>query len=293
MKIGIRICALRCIGVFLCFWLAHAAFGQDSGAIKKRFTNEDVIGMTKLGLTDDVIIAKIRAMSAAGDGIRFDTGVDGLKALKSNGVPDSVIKAMINPSAPGPTVVAATSATPMTVDPNLPPPEVGVYWKDRANFVLLQGQALTNTKAGGKAGSLFTNGMRNQHWDATIEGQTSKNVVRERHPSFYFYVPDGSDAGDYVLIKLNKKSDHREFQVGSFGGITGGKSGVKKDKELGFKSDHVGIRMYRVTLEEDLKPGEYAFFMGTGQGATMSGARGGNRSGGNATGRIYDLSVIE
>jgi hypothetical protein len=135
--------------------------------------------------------------------------------------------------------------------------------------------------------------MRNQHWDATIEGATSKNAVRERHPSFYFYVPDGSDAGDYVLIKLNKKSDHREFQVGSFGGITGGKSGVKKDKELGFKADHVGIRMYKVTLESDLRPGEYAFFMGTGTGATMSGARGGNRSGGNASGRIYDFSILE
>jgi hypothetical protein len=293
MKLGTRIHTARIIGVVLSLVVACAAFGQDSGVIKKRFTNEDVISMAKLGLTDDVIIAKIRAMSAAGDAISFDTGVEGLKNLKANGVPDSVIKAMINPSAAGPTVVAATSTTPMTVDPNLPPPEVGVYWKDRANFVLLQGQALTNTKAGGKAGSLFTNGMRNQHWDATIAGPTSKNVVRERHPSFYLYVPDGSDAGDYVLIKLNKKSDHREFQVGSFGRITGGKSGVKKDKELEFKADHVGIRMYKVTLESDLKPGEYAFFMGTGQGATMSGARGGNRSGGNAAGRIYDFSIME
>jgi hypothetical protein len=293
MKFGTRIRMVWCIALVCGLALACAVSGQDNGAIKKRFTNEDVISMAKLGLTDDVIIAKIRAMSAAGDAISFDTGVEGLKALKANGVPDSVIKVMINPTAIGPTVVAASSTTPMTVDPNLPPPEVGVYWKDRANFVLLQGQALTNTKAGGKAGSLFTNGMRNQHWDATIEGPTSKNAVRERHPSFYFYVPDGSDAGDYVLIKLNKKSDHREFQVGSFGGITGGKSGVKKDKELGFKADHVGIRMYKVTLESDLKPGEYAFFMGTGTGATMSGARGGNRSGGNATGRIYDFSIVE
>jgi hypothetical protein len=280
------------VGLVLCFGLACTVFGQDSGAAHKRFTNEDVISMVKLGLTDDVIIAKIRAMSAAGaDSISFDTGVEGLKTLKASSVPDSVIKVMINPSPATATVVAAS--TPMTIDPNLPPPEVGVYWKDRANFVLLQGQALTNTKAGGKAGSFFTNGMRNQHWDATIEGPNSKNVVRERHPMFYFYVPDGADAGDYVLIKLNKKSDHREFQVGSFGGITGGKSGVKKDKELAFKADHVGIRMYKVTLETDLKPGEYAFFMGTGQGATMAGARGGNRSGGNATGRIYDFSIME
>ncbi len=284
---------LRFAGLLLCLGLAIGVRGQDSGTMKKRFTNEDVISMVKLGLTEEVIVAKIRAMSAAGDAISFDTGVEGLKNLKANGVPDGVIKQMINPASAGPVVIATSSSTPMTVDPNLPPPEVGVYWKDRANFVLLQGQALTNTKAGGKAGSFFTNGMRNQHWDATLAGPASKNVVRERHPMFYLYVPDGSDAADYVLIKLNKKSDHREFQVGSFGGITGGKSGVKKDKELGFKAEHVGIRMYKVMLEEDLKPGEYAFFMGTGQGATMAGARGGNRSGGNASGRIYDFSIAE
>jgi len=68
---------------------------------------------------------------------------------------------------------------------------------------------------------------------------------------------------------------------------------VKKDKEVGFKTDHVGIRTYKVTLDADLKPGEYAFFMGSGQSATMSGARGGNRSGGIAAGRIYDFSVLE
>jgi len=292
MKFG-TIYVVRLIGLVVCLAVACAVFGQESGAIKKRFTNEDVIGMTKLGLTDDVIIAKIRAMSAAGDAISFDTGVDGLKALKADGVSDAVIKAMINPAAAGPTVVAGASSTAMTLDPNLPPPEIGIYWKDRANFVLIHGQALSNAKAGGKAGSLFTNGMRNQHWDATIDGPTSKNVVRERHPSFYFYVPEGADAADYVLIKLNKKGNRREFQVGSFGGITGGKSGVKNDKKVEFKAEHVGIRTYKVALNEELKPGEYAFFMGTGESNTMAGAHGGNRSGGFATGRIYDFTVQE
>jgi hypothetical protein len=96
-----------------------------------------------------------------------------------------------------------------------------------------------------------------------------------------------------VLIKLNKKGDRREFQVGSFGGITGGKAGVQRDKEIPFKADHVGIRIYRITLNDDLKPGQYAFFMGTGQAATMSGAMGGNRSGGVASGRIFDFGIPE
>jgi hypothetical protein len=199
---------------------------------------------------------------------------------------------MINPAPPPATIVAGTS--PISVDPNLPPPEVGVYWRNEGKFVLVQGQAVTNTKTGGKAGSLFTNGLRNQHWDATVEGHTSRNVVRDRQPIFYLYVPDGDDSSDYVLIKLNKKSDHREFQIGSFGGITGGKSGVQKDKEVPFHAEHVGIRMYKISLlDEALKPGEYAFFMGTGQSNTMAGAHGGNRSGGSASGRIWDFTIPE
>jgi hypothetical protein len=117
--------------------------------------------------------------------------------------------------------------------------------------------------------------------------------VREHRPSFYLYVPEGGDASDYLIIKLNKKGDRREFQVGSFGGITGGKSGVQRDKEVPFKSEHVGIRTYKINLDAEFRPGEYAFFMGTGQSATMSAARGGNRSGGVASGRIYDFTIPE
>jgi hypothetical protein len=279
-------------GVLVILLLAHPAWTQDSPGLAKRFTNQDVINMVQLGISDDVVIAKIRTLSAAGpDSVSFDTSTAGLKALKAANVSDSVIKVMINPAPPSTALI--TASTPMTADPNLPPPEVGVFWKNGVNFVLIQGQAMTNMKAGGKAGSFFTDGLRNQHWDAYVEGPTSKNIVREHRPSFYLYVPEGGDASDYLIIKLNKKGDRREFQVGSFGGITGGKSGVQRDKEVPFKSEHVGIRTYKINLDAEFRPGEYAFFMGTGQSATMSAARGGNRSGGVASGRIYDFTIPE
>jgi len=278
----------------LCFCLLapSPAPAQQDTSFQKRFTNQDIIDMAKLGLSDDVIIAKIRAATASDpDSVRMDTSIAALKSLKAANVPDSVIKIMINP-APAPAAVVA-GASPMTMDPNLPPPEVGVYWKDQGKFVFVEGRAVTNTKAGGKAGSFFTNGLRNQHWDATIEGPTSRNLVRDHHPTFYLYVNEGTDSSDYVLLRLNKKSDHREFQIGSFGGITGGKSGIKQDKEVAISSEHVGIRMYKLIVDGDLKAGEYGFFMGTGQGNTMAGAKGGNRSGGAASGRIYDFSILE
>jgi hypothetical protein len=275
----------------VCLLVLSSSPAQQDSSFQKRFTNQDIIDMAKLGLSDEVIIAKIRAATAANpDSVKLDTSIEALGSLKAANVPDSVIKVMINPT-PAPAAVVA-GASPMTMDPNLPPPEVGVYWKDGGKFILVEGRAVTNTKAGGKAGSFFTNGLRNQHWDATIEGPTSRNVVRDHHPTFYLYVNEGTDSSDYTLIRLNKKSDHREFQIGSFGGITGGKSGVKQDKEVGVSSEHVGIRMYKLTVG-DLKAGEYGFFMGTGQGNTMAGARGGNRSGGSASGRIYDFSILE
>jgi hypothetical protein len=181
----------------------------------------------------------------------------------------------------------------MTLDPNFPPPEVGVYWKDGPTFVFIEGAAIARTKAGGRAASFATDGIRGQHWDAVLEGPASKNHVKDRRPIFYLYVPDGSSAADYALIKLQKKGDRREFQVGSFGGIGGGKSGVKKDKEVSCSSEHVGIRMYKITLNEDLKPGEYAFFMGTGSQSNMSSGRVSSSSGGAASGRVYDFNIPE
>src|SRR5580692_7426625 len=268
--------------------LVSATWSQPLG---KRITNKDVIDMAGLGVSDDVIITKIRSASAGGT-LQFDTSVDALKELKIAKVSDEVIKVMINPATPAAPVIVA--ATPISNDPNLPPPEVGVYWKNANAFVLIEGQAISQAKVGGKAGSMFTYGLRNEHWDAYLNGPKSKNVIQDRLPVFYIYVPDGASASDFVLISLEKKGDRREFQIGSFGGITGGKSGVKRDKEVAFTAEHAGIRTYKIKLDAAMKPGEYAFFMGTGQQATMAGgSTGGARSGGAAAGRVYDFRIPE
>jgi hypothetical protein len=79
--------------------------------------------MVQLELSDDVIIAKIRAAAAKGaDAVSFDTSADGLRTLKAANVPDSVIKAMINPTPATSVVIAGAGA--ISTDPNLPPPKL-------------------------------------------------------------------------------------------------------------------------------------------------------------------------
>jgi hypothetical protein len=278
----------RSTTLFATLFLLLATTGW-SQQLSKRLTNKDVIDMTSLGLSDDIIVSKIRSANAGGT-LQFDTSVDGLKQLKTAKVSDEVIKVMINPAPAAAQVVVA--ATPISNDPTLPPPEVGVYWKNANAFILIEGQAIAQAKVGGKAGSMFTYGLRNEHWDAYLNGPQSKNIIQDRQPVFYIYVPDGGSASDFVLISLEKKGDRREFQIGSFGGITGGKSGVKRDKEVPFTAEHAGIRTYRIKLDAAMKPGEYAFFMGTGQSSSMAGGNTGmSKSGGAAAGRVYDFRI--
>jgi hypothetical protein len=81
---GRMLFALVFLGSFLC---SHSS-GQE---LSKRLTNQDIIEMTALGLSDDVIIAKIRSV-AGSEGLKFDTSVEGLKSLKTAKVSDAVIK---------------------------------------------------------------------------------------------------------------------------------------------------------------------------------------------------------
>jgi len=81
--------------LFTVLMLAITASPQDQ---PKPLSNNDVIEMVTLGLSDDVIIEKVRSAAETS----FDTGIEGLKSLKQARVNDAVIKAMINPHAPAP-----------------------------------------------------------------------------------------------------------------------------------------------------------------------------------------------
>jgi S1-C subfamily serine protease len=56
-------------------------------------SNDDVIQMVSMGLSNDVIIEKVRTAPAT----EFDTSIGALKSLKDANVPDIVIKSMMSP----------------------------------------------------------------------------------------------------------------------------------------------------------------------------------------------------
>lgn len=96
------------VGVALVVLLFDPLGGARSGA-QEILTNDSVIGMVKAGLSESVIISKIRTSER-----KFDTSTDGLIKLKAAKVPDKVIEAMVTGGAPAaPARAAASQADPM------------------------------------------------------------------------------------------------------------------------------------------------------------------------------------
>ena len=84
---------------------ATAAPAVVAPPVANRMTNQDIKDLVGIGLSSDVIIEKIQGAETSD----FDTSVEALKTLKAAGVPDAVIRVMINPHA----VPTATSASPV------------------------------------------------------------------------------------------------------------------------------------------------------------------------------------
>src|SRR5215475_1806961 len=98
-------------------WLITSACAHEVARRPQPLTNQDVIDMVGLELTEGVIIDKINAASTTA----FDTTVPGLKALKAAKVGDVIIRAMINVRRPS-TGLSSTRSLQEVL-----PEEVGVF----------------------------------------------------------------------------------------------------------------------------------------------------------------------
>ncbi len=68
---------------------------QNTAATTAELTNKDVLDMLKAGLATEIIVAKIKSSPT-----KFDTSTATLAELKEAKVPDAVIMAMVQPTAP-------------------------------------------------------------------------------------------------------------------------------------------------------------------------------------------------
>jgi hypothetical protein len=98
---------VRNLSVLVCLTTLLLPLSLFSQQQSQALTNKDVLDMLKAGLTPEIVITKIKSSTC-----NFDTSPAALKELKSAGVPDAVILAMVQAPVAS---KAAGAATPTSV----------------------------------------------------------------------------------------------------------------------------------------------------------------------------------
>ena len=186
--------------------------------------------MTKLGLGDDIIVAKIRTSRC-----NFSLSDKDLLNLKQAGVSDKVIAAMLEASV-------------------LTSPEVSVDGK------LMELHTLGQGKVGGRLGRIATVGLKSVKWKAYLQGPHA-SVYTSRNPMIVLELPSDDSINNYILVKMNGKDDRRELEMASAGGVVGGKTGVRAEDVVPTASTPLGGNRFQVVPNSPLKRGEYILYV--------------------------------
>ncbi|MGA8026473.1 MAG: hypothetical protein WB992_04965 [Bryobacteraceae bacterium] len=227
-----------------------SAQNSDTG-----LTVEEVVRLTRAGFSEDIIITKIKK-----NGKAFDLSTDELLDLKKDGVSDTVVKYMLDPTQPytppvnSPPVGSPTSkpAGPAKKYPedsfaSRVPPDPALYFFSSGAPVKVDLKFLLGSE---ESKSLMKKGKST----AYLIGATSKTHFKTA-PIFYARLPEGKEIEELVLVGFSPKDGRRELDTGP----PGPKQQLKAEDIQQFDSLEVGPHLFKLTPPK-LGPGEYIFF---------------------------------
>jgi len=251
---------------------------SGTGGTDEVLTNEKVITLVQAGLSPTIIVSKIRSSKT-----NFNTSTDELIRLKQAHIPDEIVAAMFDAASHASSVGSSVGAGDVSkADPNDPTAahEAGIYLYQETNgqrkMTQLEPSISKQTKTGGMFTSAMTAGLTKIKFKAALAGQNAPMQIAERRPVFYFYF-EVKNAGlssnnyyatspnEFVLVNLDQKANTREVTV-SQANAFGAQSGTMDKAARGMKIEKLGPGVYKVTPQDDLAVGEYAFYNGGGAG---------------------------
>jgi hypothetical protein len=259
--------------------LAAALITALSASAQQGLTNADIVKMQSAGLSENIILASVNGQPAA-----YDTSANGLVALKRAGVSDAVVAAIISRNAAMKSGVANPTGTNVTGSAAAGPPagvdEVGVYYQGKDKAWHQVPSELVNTKSGGLLKSIASQGIVKGDMNGHIHGAESATKLTS-DSNLLIFMPETYSANDYILVKLHKNSDNREFRAVT-GGVFHSSGGAQKDT-VTFGSQKLAPHVYELTFDTPLSPGEYGNLP---PGATST-------SNLAAAGKIFSFSILE
>jgi hypothetical protein len=233
------------LGLVLGVVVAGGSFSVAQTEGPKPLTNDDVVQMTKLGLGDAVVIAKIEQSEA----IDFRLDVPDLERLKAEGVGSDVIAAMLKrataPAAPPPPAAPAP-ARPLEGSVFLVGPDGGETALDMEPGTVSSTYAFVTVL-------IYSN----------FEGLKASVRTTERQPVLRLYTAR-APKGRYFLVtaEQDKGDDVRSVKLGNMGWWANKRMNAPdKDNliECEIVEKETGVWEYKP--KKQLKPGEYGLWL--------------------------------
>lgn len=218
------------VSLFCCVLLVVALGSPFLRAQETEITNARVIEMTKLGLGDDIIIARIKTGAC-----KFALSDNDLAGLKKANVSDKVIAAMLE--------AAVLTKPRVTIDGNP-----------------LELHTIGQEKVGGRLGHAVSLGIKSVKEKAYLQGQHA-SVFASSMPVIRIELPPNNSIDDYIIVLMDGKGDRRELEMAAGGGAVGQKHGIRADRVMKTSYEPMGGRLYTISVEKSLKGGEYIVYI--------------------------------
>jgi hypothetical protein len=241
--------------------VAATRFAAEASTRSAVLTNRDILELHKAGLPEQVLVAKIRASQCD-----FDTSPAELSRLKSSGLADGVILAMVE-------TPATKDPTPATQKPRgVPgafPTDPGMYFEGNGGYTKILGQIVEFERTGSLLVSHVTLGIKSAKGNAQLMGAHAATVV-PASPTFYF-VPAkqegdaGVNAGDLILIRLEQKPERRQFEVEAVGDMRASK-GITLTHQIQLDRSEIAPGVFKILPVGELGRGEYGLYLARGEG---------------------------
>lgn len=235
--------------------------------------NDAIVKLVMAGFAEETIVNVVNTQPGT-----YSLGADDIIALKKAGVSEKIITAMLSrsakpPSPPSRDSMATSQAKSDSQGVELL--EAGVYYKGPKGWVKLS-QA---TMAGGGTkhmGKMFVPGLTPQFvW--TFRGSGAPVQIAELRPTFFVkqspfvagaHVLSGPEYSppqperNVVIVRFDKKKDHRELQTTSGSSMFTFKSGFSKERTPDITVTRISESVFSVAPAQDLSFGEYLLTFG-------------------------------
>jgi hypothetical protein len=215
-------------------------------------TNETVIQMVKAGLSESVILAKMRSSQT-----KFDTRTEALIALKQAGTPEKVMQAIIGGGAPPASAPAASA-------PAAAGPSAAVAPAPQSNHrgPIYHVSSGKQVELIGISGDIETSRapFSGRKTELVLPGNKAKYRTSDKQPVFL----SSSEPADVPLVKLDPGKNDRNLRVSSSfraGPYSGSSSqrGIRAEDRVDVEAERDNRGFFRIRPRAPLAPGEYAF----------------------------------